>query len=96
MAIFNKTRDLIGSNGEKEGVVGVNAKGEEVVLLNPNGKAAKYADELKRDCRYTNKGEYKADADGVVHPLTKQQRAYRSGYLAARKDAAKAYKAKHR
>ena len=36
---------------------------------------------------------YKADKDGVVMGLSDEQRSYRAGYLDARKDNAKAYKA---
>lgn len=68
--------------------------GKTITLLNPSEKGAKYADELRNGIRYTNDGRYKADKDGVVMELTDEQRAFRSGYLTAQKDAAKAYKAR--
>ena len=69
--------------------------GGTVTLLNPSEKAGKYAAELRTGIRYTNEGAYKPDKNGEVG-LTETQRAYRSGYLDARKDGAKAYKAKKR
>lgn len=71
----------------------LNKKGKEVTLLNPSEKAAKYSDELRNGVRYTNDGKYKADEDGVVLGLSDAQKSYRSGYLDARKDSARAYKA---
>lgn len=68
-------------------------KGKEVTLLNPSEKAAKYADELRNGTRYTNDGKYKTDENGVVLGLNDTQKSYRSGYLDARRDSAKAYKA---
>lgn len=68
-------------------------KGKDITLLSPREKGNKYADELSRNIRYTNDGRYKADKDGVVSSLTESQRAYRSGYLDARKDIGKAYSA---
>lgn len=67
-------------------------KGKTITLLNPSEKGEKYADELRNNIRYTNDGKYKADKDGVVDSLSKTQRAYRSGYLDARKDSANCYK----
>lgn len=64
-------------------------------LLNPHGKGRKYAKELREGIGYTNDGQIKKDDAGKVRKLTKQQRAYRSGYLDARKDDAKAWKAKN-
>lgn len=69
--------------------------GKTITLLNPSEKAGKYAAELKTGIRYTNEGGYKADANGDVG-LSDTQRAYRSGYLDARKDDAKAFKSKNR
>lgn len=62
-------------------------------LLNPHGKGAKYATELKRGVHMTNTGVVKTDKYGKSLHLNKQQRAYRSGYLQAQHDSAKAYKA---
>lgn len=72
------------------------SRGQDVILLNPSEKGEKFADELRNNVRYTNDGHYKADKKGNVHPLTDTQRAYRSGYLAARKDSARCYKAKNK
>lgn len=58
-----------------------NRYGNTVVLLNPAEKGQLYARELKDN--YDPK-----TGDG----LSRSQRAYRSGYLDARKDNAKAYK----
>lgn len=66
-------------------------KGKTVTLLNPSEKAGKFAAELRTGMHYTNDGAYKPDANGEIG-LTKAERAYRSGYLDARKDSAKVYK----
>ena len=71
-------------------VVAKSRKGKNVTLLNPSEKTTKYAIELKNNIRLTNNGECK-DCSG----LTKTQRAYRGGYLAAQKDNQKAFKSKH-
>ena len=68
-----------------------NKKGFFVTLLNPSEKGKKYANELSTGIRKTNDGRYKPDKNGDVG-LSEAQRAYRSGYLDARKDNAKAYK----
>ncbi len=68
--------------------------GTNITLLTPNGKGAKYAKELEHNVGITNDGFVKKDKKGRVIKLTDKQRSYRSGYLDARKDAAKAYKAK--
>ena len=62
-------------------------------FLNPARKAKKFAGELKRGKRYTNEGKPKRDSKGNHMTLTNEQRAYRGGYLDARKDNARAYKA---
>ena len=59
----------------------INRKGQTITLLNPSEKGQLYARELKDNYNPRT-------GDG----LTKGQRAYRSGYLDARKDNAKAYK----
>ena len=66
-------------------------KGKTITLLNPAQKARKFADELSTGMHYTNDGKYKPDKNGEIG-LTDAQRAYRSGYLDARKDGAKVYK----
>lgn len=65
-------------------------KGKTITLLNPSQKAEKYACELRERHAMTNDGRFKADEDGPF-PLTDTQKAYRSGYLDARKDSARAY-----
>lgn len=84
------------ANGKprKTGVNCVNADGENFTLLNPSGKSAKYAVEIKRGVRYTNDGRIKCDDKGNAQKLTAKQRAYRAGYLDRGKDGAKAYNSK--
>lgn len=67
--------------------------GSQIVLLNPYGKSSKYAYELHNGYKYTNSGKRKLDDNGAVMLLTDTEAAWRSGYLAARQDSAKAYKA---
>lgn len=67
-------------------------KGKTITLLNPSEKGKKFASELRDNTRYTNDNKKKADKDGVIQSLSDTQRAYRSGYLAARKDSANCYK----
>lgn len=69
-----------------------NKKGKKVTLLNPSEKGKKFAFELKSGTPQTNNGLLKTDKNGKIRSLTKEQRAYRSGYLDAQKDSAKAYK----
>ena len=71
-----------------------NRKGNEVTLLNPAEKGRKFADELKNGVKLTNKGQLKMSKDSKPIRLTDTEKAYRSGYLSARKDSAKAYNAK--
>lgn len=66
--------------------------GKTVTLLNPAEKGNKYALELKANVHCTNEGDVKLDKYGHVKTLSKQSRAYRSGYLSSRKDSAGAYK----
>lgn len=68
--------------------------GTATTLLTPSGKAEKFARELKDGVRVTNDGIIKRDDYDYPLELDCCQRAYRSGYLAAQKDNAKAYKAK--
>lgn len=68
--------------------------GKTIKLLNPSEKGVKFAKELRSNIAYTNNGKPKREKDGsTVKTLSKEQRAYRSGYLDARKDSAKAWKA---
>lgn len=86
----------VGKNGinRKLGVRVTFNDDTETTLLNPSGKGAKYAKELKENKRYTNDGKIKTDDNGKPLELTKEQRAYRSAYLTALSDNAKAYNAK--
>lgn len=72
-----------------------NKKGKEIILLNPSEKVRKASVELKYGVGITNDGIEKTDKKGNVKYLTKEQRAWRSGYLAHAKDSAKAFKSKH-
>lgn len=67
--------------------------GRLVVLLNPALKGRKAARELKTGLRINNDGTPKLDKKGRQKRVTDMGRAYRAGYLAARKDSAKAWKA---
>ena len=58
--------------------------GKKVVLLNPAEKGTRYARQLKKGLDHTGK------------TLSDTQRAYRSGYLDARTDSAKAFNAKNK
>ncbi len=71
-----------------------NEDGETKVLLNPAGKGAKYAAELKDNKHYTNEGKIKTNSNGKIKRLSDTQRAYRSGYLKARSDNSKAFNSK--
>lgn len=65
--------------------------GKDITLLDPSAKAGKFASELKDNQHYTNKGVKKVGKSGTSE-LTDVERAYRGGYLDARKDSAKAFK----
>lgn len=84
---------VVGKN--KLGVQVANSMtGQSVTLLNPYGKGRKYALELKNNVAVTNDGVVKVDKKNKPKRLTKQQRAFRAGYLQARTDSAKAFKSK--
>ena len=68
--------------------------GSVTVLLNPSEKGAKAAEELRNNVALTNDMHIKFDDYGKPKKLTNEQRAYRSGYLAAQKDSAKCWKEK--
>ena len=70
--------------------------GKNVVLLNPAEKGEKFAKELKQNRKRTNAGSFKLDKNKQSIKLTKAERAYRAGYLDARSDGAKVYKAKRK
>ena len=91
-----KLRNFFTKNGKIGGVVVRNSKGGETTLLNTHGKGAKYAAELRNNQRYTNNGKRKIDKNGEIKPLTREQKAYRSGWLDCNADHAKAYKWKNR
>lgn len=76
---------------KKEPIWATNKRGRRVRLLRPDEKSRKYATELKRKVRLTNNGEPKVDRNGVALGLTKDARAYRAGYLQARKDNTNLY-----
>lgn len=67
-----------------------------ITLLNPSEKSRKYSDELYYNGRFTNDGNIKLDSNGNPLRLTNIQRAWRSGYLQARKDNSKCYKSKNK
>lgn len=69
-----------------------NRNGRVITLLNPSEKGAKYASELRSGFPKTNDGRPKLDKNNSQSRLTKEQRAYRSGYLDAQRDSAKAWK----
>ena len=74
-------------------VVVTNNNGKKVTLLNPSEKGKKYAKELKQNVKRTNSGQIKTDKNKKGIRLTKEERAYRSGYLTAQSDSAKCYNA---
>ena len=77
------------------GVTVVNKRtGNVVTLLNPAQKGRKYSVELKHGKALTNDGRRKLTKNGTQKKLTNTQKAFRSGYLQARKDNAKCWKAK--
>lgn len=82
------------AKGKKTGTVLTYEDDTKKTLLNPYGKGAKYAQELKTGQKYTNDNQIKT-VNGEIKPLTDTEKAYRSGYLAARRDAADAYNAKN-
>ena len=72
----------------------VTSKGS--VLLNPSEKGLKYSIELKHKKALTNMGKRKMDKKtGKQKRLTKEQLAYRAGYLEHQKDSNRAFKSKH-
>lgn len=63
-------------------------------LLNPAQKAKKYSVELKHNRALTNELVRKTTKSGNPKCLSNDARAYRAGYLDARKDSAGCYNAK--
>lgn len=88
---FGKKKD--GSKA-KSGVVVTFNDGDKVTLLTPSGKGTKYAEDLRTGQVHSNDMEIKKDKKDNPRRLSDLQRSYRSGYLAAQRDSAKAYKAK--
>ena len=68
-----------------------NRRGKRITLLNPSEKSRKFAVELKHNVAITNDGIKKKTKTGKVKHLSDTQKAFRSGYLQARKDNAKAF-----
>lgn len=71
-------------------------QGKTITLLNPHEKGKKYAEEIKNKFAITHDGEMKRDQNNNAIMLSDTQLAYRSGYLAARKDEANIYKWKQK
>lgn len=81
--------------GSREGKTVVNPRtGNVVTLLNPDEKSRKYAVEVKHGYAKTNRNETKRTKDGKGVKLTKEQRAYRAGYLDRGKDSARCFNSK--
>lgn len=77
-------------------VVVTSKNGKKVTLLNPSEKGKKFAKELKQGVKRTNSGKVKTDKNKKGIRLTKEERAYRAGYLTAQSDSAKCYNATHK
>lgn len=80
-----KTKPDINLNG----TIGRNGR----VFLNPSEKGKKYAYELKHKTAITNDGQFKLDNNGKKIKLTKEQLAFRSGYLTHSSDSSKCFNA---
>lgn len=87
----NKTKS--GKNA-KSGTVVEFKDGKKTTLLTPSGKGTKYAQEQRTGIAHTNDMEPKVGDDGIPKRLTREQSAYRGGYLDCLKDCAKAHNAK--
>ncbi len=75
----------------KTGKAYTDKKGRKGIWLSPSAKGGKYADELHLGFKKSNSGEVKVNKNGEPIALSKTQSAWRSGYLAARKDSASLY-----
>lgn len=64
------------------------------VLLNPSERSRKYTIEMRHKRALTNDGHRKTK-DGKPVYLTKEQLAFRAGYLEHQKDSNRAFKSKH-
>ena len=67
--------------------------GKVLYFLNPSEKAEKYAKELKNGHKYINRDFNipKVDKYGEVYILNDKQRAFRAGFLQARRDSSIAW-----
>ena len=63
--------------------------------MNPSEQARKYVVEIKTGRAITNDNKRKYDKDGNPIRLTKNQLAYRAGFLDHQKASNKAFRAKH-
>ena len=66
------------------------------VLLNPHEKRNKFFAELQKGVALTNTHNVKKSEKGRAKKLTKEQRAYRAGYIQAQNDAAACFNAKNK
>lgn len=71
----------------------IEKNGKKVCLLTPSERGNKYAKELRIGSKFTNAGELKTDDFANPIRLNEEDKAFRYGYLNARKDNANAYKA---
>lgn len=93
MGLLSRLRNQYDSSKrtpDKDPVYVKNHNGKDVTLLPPQMKGRKAAYELRTGQRFTNNFEPKYDDNGQIQKLTEVQRAFRSGYLEARKDIGKA------
>ena len=65
------------------------------VLLNPAERTRKYSIEMKHKKALTNDGKRKLDKAGKQMKLTKNQLAFRAGWISAMSASQKAFKSKH-
>lgn len=89
--LFSRKHKKKNGDAVRMGTVITDSDGEVKTLLTPTGKAAKYVAEIKSDTQYTNNGEIKLNRNGRPKRLNAEQKAYRAGYLDARKDSSKIY-----
>ncbi len=89
-----KKRPIKGKDGKRYGSQSLCSDGEVRTYLNPHGKGAKYAEELRTGERMTNAGVRKTTARGGTLHLTGKGKAYRAGYLQAQHDSAATYNLK--
>ena len=82
-------RPLFGRSRKKNG--GAVRLGTRITDSDGEIKAAKYVAEISNNMCCTNDGEVKFGKNGKPKRLTAKQKAYRAGYLDARKDNAKVY-----